>query len=417
MNFLKRTSFTAMLILTLGVCLAQTNEQTHIKDNVRRLLDRYRVLKSRSCPVVVVGPSSLENLRSLRWAENLVDSFEKELKVYFSRTQQNLIKIVMEGEPGEGEGKVRFGQVPGHNGIVQKMVMEEGPDLDYEVAAEQFCAMLVSRLAVARARTEAGYEGHRSLEKMKIPLWIPVGLCQNLYPELTARNGRDILGRWTAGRLPTVVPFINGAQTFALKDQYSGKAGKTDRAISGFLVRFLLSLEDGEGVLLAVIDECVSGNGNPSADDIAAYVPGCSTAGDLAARWDAWVLGLDRVVFTEAYDPDRALRKLTARLLISPGEFGMPLHVSGGRKIGYGGLAEFSGADWVGEVCSGLSSSLRVLKLGATGDFSEVVDLYCRFLAATARGENDAALAALLDKADGKLADLRSALAGSAGKD
>lgn len=89
--------------------------------------------------------------------------------------------------------------------LQQRLILGRGDELDREDALEGLVWLLLNRWPIQR---QSGAD--RARELATVPDWLSVGVAQNLYAELRARNAATIQTRWREDRLTAWPELVEG---------------------------------------------------------------------------------------------------------------------------------------------------------------------------------------------------------------
>lgn len=354
-------------------------------------------LRSHTRRLTVSGPRTPMNYAVMKWAEELLERLEA-VSDLDPRTE-TVIRIVVRDDPDRPGGTVHPVQGVDGRRLHQQLQVVNADAVDSGRAREAFAYLFLSQ-AVWAAYLRNGAGGFESGRRpADIPFWLSEGLAQAVHPGRRAECRREVLALWQSGRLASfrgLVPFERG-RTEALEDADANAAARVAEA--GMLVMWLLDLPHDCTAMPRVIGRLAAGRA-VTCEWFAGWVPGCTTAAELDAAWDRWLLRQKRVVAAPGRTSHEALRLLDAELLLYPGDSGIPLRDGRFRRVTLDSLVERRDEAWMADFCASKCAALTVLAVGRGAAFKEVAAAYCRFLEALRAGRDADEIRRLLEAAE-----------------
>jgi len=340
----------------------------------------------------VVGTNAVENLAALNWSRSLLQRIEEYLRVPLPDLR--LVIDVRWREPVAGkppEGRI----LPRYGGTELRCIIENAEAIPMERKVEELCRLVLE-----------GYELERRAERPaaeefvpRVPLWLSVGLLENLDVDRRAANGDLAIRTWRQGGLPGVGEIL---QWRTAADRVVAMRSE-DRAACMLLVDWLVAQPEGAAVeaafqLLAAGEEITA----------ARLVDFPGFGRDLDLAWDQWVLARKRYLLTPGQATAGAADLLREQLLISPADLGISPGEGSHQAVALTELTDFRAAPGFDGMCRNKAAAVRLLAVGRGHEFAEVAELYAAFFEAARIGRRDYHVQRMLRKAEARLAELEN---------
>jgi hypothetical protein len=344
-------------------------------------------VKSHTGRFFVFGSDSLLKLTLLRWAEEVTGRLERLLGFKLSFDNRK-VRIVVREEPDIDSGFLGAHWSVVGSTVFQQLTISNYEMIDRETADEALCRLLLR----GHVREQKSAQARPS----RPPAWLSVGLAQNLYAGVRARNSRLVLDQWQSGRLPTVPAFLG-------RDEPG--TGAVYRATCGLFAGWLMSAP-GKAERFEKIFDTLAGGEAITTQWLTANMPGCNTVMDLDEEWDRWILRQKRIVYEPGTVFLEQVQQLKAELLLYPGFSDIPLMGDLERPITFRELIPERGKPWLVGFVKPKAARLRVLGVGRDKAFGDVIEAYCRFLEALPETGKAGSLEKLLNEAERSLRQL-----------
>ena len=368
--------------------LAAATREAEEPPDVRALLAS--AARSHSGRFYVLAPDSSTRMVLIRWAEQVADRVERlvGVKADFSRS---VVRIAARSDPDDPSGRIEFSRDIVYGRSVERLTIYNPDRITRTDADAALCRILISVYAQPwRGRDAAASEA---------PAWLSIGLAQNLYPELRARNSRGALRRWEAGKMPTIADFL----------RMDPDAWADDVETCGLLVAWFLSLP-GRKERFESLVRGLAESGTIEREHLVSLVPGCKSTGDLEEGWDRWLWKQRSIVYEPGEVYPEHLDRLKAELLIFPDVSGIRLEEGRSSALQPRDLIALKDRRVLAETARVKTERLRALAVGRGGKLVEVADAYCRFFGALAAAKDTSSLEALLKEAEDKMCELEHEL-------
>jgi hypothetical protein len=327
-----------------------------------------RAVSSASRRFLVTGLDSAAAVSLAVAAEEAAARLEAILRrpIPFARNQP----VVFSARRDEkaGRGLVVKGQGWTDRGLAQKLEIVNAEQVDQEDLLEALSWLLANRYLAAR-QTSA----QRRTRLAETPEWLSVGLAQNLYPSLRARNARLSLKQWLDGH-PMAVPEI-------LSFQYLPGGRWSEKAFCGVLTDWLLSSPAGLQVWDRLV-ETLAAHARITAPGLAEILLGRDDPRELEKHWELWLahqMQIRRMGEASENDP---VKELEAQLIIRPEEWPELENLELPETLTLAQLIEYRDEKWMSDVAWRLEMGIRHLGLGRDKAFQRVLDSYGAFVAA-----------------------------------
>jgi hypothetical protein len=320
-------------------------------------------LKSPSGHFIVDGPDRIGNQVLMSWVEQSARRIEQVTGMPLSFEDRS-VRIIVRATNDSNAVTISQSRFAGY--VVQRLFLPKYDDQSLECAREPLCRLLLNGFVISRS---GKWRRGGTNEIPSVPLWLSIGISENLYPALKAHNCGMVLNRWHAGELATISEIV--------KAQVEEDA-KPDGVVCGAFLTWLLSVPDKEACFRKMLDRIAAGE-KISIEWFLPFFPDCGTMSELDERWDDWVLRQKRTI----YDPGRItasfIDQVESELVLYPGDFGIPLTTNLGERIELHDLMSRREEAWIPSVARSKSMSLRVLSAGRGKEIQDVIESYARF--------------------------------------
>jgi len=320
---------------------------------------------------VVVGLSTAENVKLGAGADEIADTIEQMVGRELPFARHEVIRVIVRNTDQITEGKVIRAQGWADRQIVQQLRIINPDKADPEEVLEGFCWLLLNRYVIVKQDIDA-----RERLVGKVPEWLSIGIAQNLYPDLRARNGALVVQAWMDDRVPSFAEILK-------MDHVSGN-DPFEKAVAGLAVSWLLTQPRSMAFFDAVFQSAVEGKMVTPELLADPNVLGLTPV-QLEKEWDLWmaqqtkvkrVLGGITPGRIEAFQNLRIVRPV---LMGFPESEDMPLQMTWNEMIDYWH------ADWMPALATALSLKIRGLGIGEAADFRAMLDEYGHFFDALSR--------------------------------
>ena len=370
------------------------------------LLD-FKTIRSRSRRFVAVSRDAKQGLDVIKWTETVADKVERMTGLRWSAKPWWSLNVSIRNETGAASNRVYTTQSFEHGHFAQRLVVNNYQAADVRDTEEKLCRLLFNAAVVrAQVGTEEGGVSHTALRSLResgqlhvAPAWLARGLSQNLHRSTRSTNSRIAVERRAGGELPALGAFLGARpeRTAPLPD---------DPAVCGLVVGWLISLPSERRVFPLFVERLAAGR-TISPEWVAGTVARCASAAELETIWDAWVDRQKRTVYDPGETAYYDLRMLDVELLLSAGASGIPLENMPRGEIRPREMVEYRNAPWISAFAVRKSAELRVLAVARSPEFVQVVEHYCRFLAALKNRRGEQELKRALDVAEAAYEALR----------
>ncbi|OQA26681.1 MAG: hypothetical protein BWY59_01296 [Verrucomicrobia bacterium ADurb.Bin345] len=320
---------------------------------------------------VVSGMASADNIALSVSADDASQRLEAVLGVSVPFSRYELIRIVTEDDAASPRARVIKGQAWVDRQLVQRLIVFNPGKADQEDLLEGLCWLMLNRLVIARQDIS-----QRTNHLGAVPDWLGIGIAQNLYPALRARNGGVISRRWMAGE---TVSFPEVLEMEYLPD---GRWG--EKAAAGLAVGWLLSqpqaakafeclfslLAKGEPLAMPAIVECLGGDFTPVR---------------IEKEWELWIAQQTQVIRQWGGVTPARVQELQAMSVIRPMDLGFPATENIPAELTLDQLVERRRELWMRPLAALLSLRVRGLGIGESEEFRRVLEAYGRFFDALGR--------------------------------
>ncbi len=396
----------ARLALLLCVAVSAVAPVHVVADglSVQELLE-YKTIKSHSRRFSAVARDGKQGLDVLKWTESIAGKLHRMTQLDWPARPWWSLTLSIRNVTGPESNRVYTVQSFDYGRLSQRLVINNYLAADVRETEEKLCHLLLNA-SVVRAQLGAG-DGGLSPDRLRdlrdsrqlhvAPTWLARGLSQNLHWRVRAANGRTATVRQARGELPGLGAFLSDRE---------GRSARSDPVMCGLAVGWLLSLPYERRAFPLLVRRLAAGRGL-SAGWIATAVAGGASVDDLDGAWEAWVDRQKRTVYEPGKTADHDLQLLDAALLLSAGASGIPLENMPAGKLRPRDVIAYRGAPWVPAFTARKTAELQVLAVARGPELAEVVNHYCRFLAALKKEAEEQELRRMLDVAEAAHAALR----------
>ncbi len=313
----------------------------------------------------VSGMATADNVALAASSDDASRRIEQTLGFSIPFTRHELIRILTEVDASLQGGRLIKGQGWADRQLLQRLMINNPNRVDQEDILEGLCWLLLNRLVIARQDIS-----RRTTMLGEVPDWLAVGVAQNLYPALRARNGGVISRRWMEGER------ISFGEILEMEYLPDGRWG--EKAAAGLAVGWLLAQPRATMVFDALVQSLASGErlGIPV---LVSALGGEMTPVRLEKEWDLWVAQQTQVIRRWGGVSPERLTELQEMLTIRAVELGFAVDDGIPVELSLEALIMFRREKWVLPLATLLSLRVRGLGIGEGESFREVVDAYGRF--------------------------------------
>lgn len=375
---------------------ADTPSKSDIKQRLKDLSST-KSLRSSNGDFVVYGTNRIQNLEIMKWARQVSAHIEKTVGMKmpsFGRT----VRIVLCRQAGVPDDLISVKEEFISGVLVQSIVVRDYHKVNAGEVREHLCRLLLCGYLPSIRKRQVGRSGDVRIRDY-VPQWLSTGLAQNLDSGLRELNTIAAVKRWEKGGLMSVSALL----LYSPEDDRE----RIDPLMSSVFVSWLTGLKERRKYFRQIFRRLDKGE-DVSAEWIAPLIPNCKTAGDVEEQWDYWLNGRRRVIYRPGVTTSDTVRMLRDRLLLYPGNSGIPLDVNPGRKIRMRDLVGMRDDEWLQLFCQRKSDELRLFAAGRGEEVGAVVKVYCDFLSALAEKDDEKNLKDLLTDAEKSLEEIKN---------
>jgi len=390
--------FSLLVVLCVAVRLPAQDDSNAIRQKVLERLQRTGVQRSACGRFVVLGRNRLENTKLLGWAQEFTGKFERATGIKMPSDRWRL-RILIENAGIDELPAVTLSTRHTEGWTTQQLNIRHSYQLEMGEAAERLTWLLLQASVLHGVGKENPLVRPRRPEDVvAVPHWLSRGLAHSFYADLRARDSDEGVDRWERGKLPALAGFLRVA------DRYRKAA---DSPMSGLVVGWMLSQRGSRADLRRLLARLGERRTCPP-EWLLTLFGSCRSVMDLESAWDGWILAQRRVVHQPGVATLRVVRELARERLLYGGDSGIPSKGCIGYRTTMRELIDSRGEPWLRDVARLKSGKLRLLGVGRGKEVAEIVDQYCTFLAAVARGGKEKDLREQLDAAEHRLQRLKN---------
>lgn len=221
------------------------------------------------------GLQGPDRVRLLAWAEEVYGRIEEFIRQPIPFSPQEPLPLFLQAAPDEPEGALHLEWVEGPSVRQPRLFLRRPDRVDQEDLLETLTQALLMRVVQTRSDDPA-----RSAAVL--PAWMSVGVAQNLYPRLRARNRALLAGRARRGETFCAETLLT------LNTLPRGRA--VEKAACGLLLEWLATTLGFPGLVDSLFNRWAAGASVPPGDVAATLFPGAEQpATALEQAWQEWL--------------------------------------------------------------------------------------------------------------------------------
>lgn len=310
---------------------------------------------------MVVGPDAASNMAISRWAEQTTGQLERFLGLKFPWRRGWVIELRVTG----GKEGTRF--LAGYEGEAFRRVllMPAWPAGDLERADELLCRALTAGWLEASRKGASGDGGSA------LPVWLTLGMAQNVNMERRLRN-RGLLSAWRLdGGLPAV--------STALQWQSVPEGWPRYRAVCGMMLGWMSACGDKGSPCLRILEH-LGETGGVTADWLAVNVVGVRSVSGMDEAWRTWMSRQSGLIQTFGELSSRWIAQLRSEIPLVVTAAGVEEVLSGQDAI------RRRREHGVARAALEKSQRLRMLTIGKAPELTAAGEDYARFYDSLSEG-------------------------------
>lgn len=369
------------LLLTLAMAPALVAREA---DDSRQ---RQPVITSANRLFMVSGIEAADAAQLALWAEDVASRVEQCLKLTLPVFKSQPIHIAGRVHTQMSDSRVVKAQGYVDGMLTQRLLLVNPSRIEQEEVLEGLCWLLANRYIIRRQSVD-----ERRNHLGEAPDWLSTGLAQNLYPQLRARNARDVLDRWGTSTRRSLDD--------VMRMEYLPEGRWSNKSFCGLAVGWLLELPAPDRRSAAVF-RALAGRERITPAWLAAQETGFENEWQLQQAWQDWVTAQTTHERDWGQLGQEHMDALKGALLIEPAG-GATASAMDGHTLGE--LIPARREPWVQDVAAERRAEMQQLALGRPPEFLQVVRGYEGFLDALTAPTNSALpeleLVGLLQKSD-----------------
>jgi len=320
---------------------------------------------------VVFGLSTARNVQLGAGADEIADAVEQMVGRELPFARHEVIRVIVQNSEQLDGGRVIRAQGWADRQIVQKLRIINPDKADPEDVLEGFCYLLLNRYVITKQDLEA-----RERFAGVVPEWLSVGMAQNLYPNLRARNGRLVVQAWLNNQTLSLAEI--------LKLEYLPEGRWREKAMAGLAVSWILTHPNAPVFFDTVFRYAAEGKA-VTLDLLADPDVLNRSPAQLEKEWDLWIAQQTKVKRAlGGITPDR-VEALQYLLVVSPSAMGFPEREDMPVRMTPDEMIDSWDTDWMPALATALSLKIRGLGIGEAPAFRAVLDDYGQFFDALSR--------------------------------
>ncbi len=328
---------------------------------------------SRTQRFFVTGAASADAVHLASWAEEVAEKVAEELggDIFFRRGEPLHIAVrTDEDQPG---GRVVRAQGYVDRRLGQKLILVNGDRVDQEEALEGLCWFLMNRYVMARQ------DGHQRQEQLgTVPYGLAVGLAQNIYPNLRARNNDRVVQMWREEQ------DLSFSSVIVLEEL--GENAAVSRAVAASVFAWMNSWDESGQRWDRLFTHLADG-GLVSAEWLAEVSAG--SLRELNQDWDLWLAGRQLVKGQWGITSAQDVMQLHRLLTVGPEVLSLAAREEVMESFSWEDLIMRRAEPWIPALATFLRLKVQGLGIGRSKGFQDVTAKYGDFLEELARRKPD----------------------------
>lgn len=358
------------------------------RDQIRAKLAELsqRTVKSASGHFVVVGTNRVESFSLGGWCEDAVKRIEQITGLPTNFGNRWIVIRIFEPGPKSGAlATVNYGQ---STSSAVAEVCISGYDDAYRISGRQ---------AICRAIISV-YTKYPAKEMLVVPVWLWVGIEQNLLFDVRSRSMEHALTLWRSGRLMTPRQII----TKESKKNPDTRDIDSMAAYSAF-VRFLAATPKRSKIFKSLFQN----QGQDIETLLKNHLTDKKRGETLDEAWERWLLSQTRVIRGSLTISTRLIEQLQSEIRVYPGTCGVALDSAIPTDgASFDELLRLRKAEWISTFINKKTGRLSMLTAGHTSELTHITDLYNQYLSGLESDTSSVLLLRRLDAADRALQNL-----------
>jgi len=353
---------------------------------------------------IVIGSNTVQDLDLISWSQELSKVVEKAVGIKTPYGVGHSVKIMVENGDPAAPGRVLIEEQDGGGNIALSLRIFNYDRVDVAVAGETMCKLLLKGYVLScrdkgkEADSDASLVGRK--KSADVPQWFYCGMARYINQDQRPDDAESILMRWRRGHLKTLPEMLDS--------EPEEKAYHCDAAYA-MIIAWLQTLPDKSEFFGKMFGSLDSGE-KLSSEWFVKNIPGCNSVSDLSEEWENWLTSQLKVIHKPGVATPLSVDQLKERLVIRPDDIGMPSSSNITTKITFDELinAKIKEVPWLPLVLQNKTAELKLFAVGRGKELNQVVESYCTFLDAVARGKRQGTLLKYLQKAKKDLAALET---------
>ncbi len=260
--------------------------------------------------------------------------------------------------------------------LQQRLVVNRPAEVDQEDVMESLCALLLDRQAIGMQPS-----GERAAALARVPAWMAVGLAQNLFKELRARNVKAALD------LEAHDVHVEFARILELSALPPGRW--REKYFCGLAVGMLLAAPDLPQRWSALAQRVAARKPVTSEWIASSYLQQTSGEGAEFA-WRQWIESQKNMLQEVAGSEGKRVEQLVQLLASQPADFGVVTPKDMASPVTPRQLIEQRKEAWARKFATTAAMQIKLIALGQSPEFQEVVHKYNDFFEQLASGKKSA---------------------------
>jgi len=233
--------------------------------------------------VSVAGNGRISRVSLLTWCDEILENVGTTYGHKAVSLRRWPLRIVLKDESSRAGGRVVKAQNERGTALGQVLFIEAPDVVPQEDILEGMCWLLLNRYVVAKQSLP-----QRSEKLGTVPDWLAVGLAQEMYAPLRARNNRIVVNAWREGVQ------LSAAQTLAGANISPEQT--LQRAVAAVFYDWISSFANSDELFPAMFSLMASGR-DVTPEWLANRIPELSDAADVEQQWDLWVATRQQINF------------------------------------------------------------------------------------------------------------------------
>jgi len=359
-------------LFPIGVCLLlawPAGAQTSASESPAASSSAAAISLSRR--FVATGMTTVENMELAAAADQVARKLEQSVGKNLPFSRESIVGISIRRDEKQAHGRVVKAQGWVDRRLEQKLIITNLEQVDQEDVLEGLCWLLLNRYVMILQSSDA-----RRAKPGAVPDWISVGMAQNLFLSLRARNSEAVVKLWEQQQ------GLSFAEVVDL--EYLPEGRWSEKAFSALAVDWLAS----QATTPSFWDQVFQRRADRlalSPEWAASNVLRAVSVRDVEKGWDLWLAHQTEIKREWGTVTDVQIEALRSLFVVRPNQLGVAPGADAPAWMTMGDLLLHRGKPWFDPMVARLELKVRSQGLAQAGEYKTVVDLYAEYLSELTR--------------------------------